>query len=598
MILQTLAGYYRRMTEEGGADVAQEGFEKKEIPFLIVLDRQGNFVGLQDTRVASGKKLIARRFLVPKERERSGKNAWQKANLLWDHYGYVLAWPKAENDANREMANKQHGAFVVNVKRLLEKYPNDEEVNAVYKFLAGGDFKTVFSHPSWQDCIKLPGCNLSFCFEGYTRLVCESENVRAYVESENDSTSDDDAADGSLPNVEGICLITGEYAPLARLHPRTPIPGAKSNAKIVSFQKNMGFDSYGKQQSYNAPISQSAAFAYTTALNQMLAKDSRQKISVGDTITVFWAEKKNKLEDVFGDIFGESAKGEPEQDYKSVIAMFRSPESGAKVELNPATKFYVLGLAPNAARIAVRFWYAGTVGNIAANLWQHFSDLEMAKSPKDWRTVTLRNLLRSTALQEKDDNIAPNLAGDTMKAILTGTPYPQTLLAAAIRRCRAEREITYTRVALIKAMLSREARYYKRTEKEVGMSLDANNNNPGYLLGRLFAVLERTQESASRGINATIRDRFYGAACSTPVAVFPHLMKLKNYHIAKLENKGQAVNLEKEFGEIMDKLTADNAFPSHLCLQDQGRFAVGYYHQRQASFTKDNNNSNNQKEIK
>jgi len=595
MILQTLVSHYRRMAEEGGADVAQEGFEKKEIPFLIILDHQGKFVSLQDTRVASGKKLIARRFLVPKEHERSGKNAWQKANLLWDHYGYVLAWPKAENDANREMANKQHGVFVANVKKLLEKYPGDEEIKAVYEFLTMGNYKTVFSHPSWQDCIKLPGCNMSFCLEGQTRLVCENKNVIAYAISEKNSMSDDESDDSDLPNVEGICLITGEKAPIARLHPRTPIPGAKSNAKIVSFQKNMGFDSYGKQQSFNAPISQSAAFAYTTALNQMLAKDSRQKMFVGDATTVFWAEKKSKLEDIFADIFGEPAKGESEQDYRSVIAMFRSPESGAKAELDPTTKFYILGLAPNAARIAVRFWYAGTVGDIADNIWQHFEDLEMVKGPKDWRTITLRSLLRSTALLEKDENVPPNLAGDTMKAILTGTPYPQTLLAAALRRCRADREIPYPRAALIKAVLTREARYYKRTEKEVEMSLDTNYNNPGYLLGRLFAALERAQEQASPGINATIKDRFYGAASSTPVAVFAHLMKLKNHHIAKLTNRGAAVNLEKLFQEIVDKLDSKEAFPGHLALDDQGRFAVGYYHQRQSFFTK--KSDDNSKEV-
>jgi len=318
----------------------------------------------------------------------------------------------------------------------------------------------------------------------------------------------------------------------------------------------------------------------------MLAKESRQKIQVGDATTVFWAEKKNILEDVFADIFGEPAKGEREQDYKSLIALFRSPETGAKAELDPSTRFFVLGLAPNAARIAVRFWYAGTVGDIANNISQHFDDLKMVKGQQERRRTTLKSLLRSTAFDEKDDRISPNLVGDMMKAILTNTPYPKTLLAAAIRRCRAEREITYPRAALIKSVLSRETRFYKRNEKEVGMSLDTTNTNPGYLLGRLFAVLEKIQEESSPGINATIRDRFYGSASSTPATSFPHLMKLKNYHLAKLENKGRAVNLEKQISEIMDKLSADNAFPPHLSLTDQGRFAVGYYHQRQAFFTK------------
>jgi CRISPR-associated protein Csd1 len=587
------------MAEEGAIGIAPDGFDEKEIPFLIHLNQQGEFVGLQDTRVLSGKKLIGRRFLVPKEHERSGKNAWQKANLLWDHYGYVLVHPKSADEKNVKMAQKQHETFVANVKTLHEKYPNDIEIKAVYKFLSRENFEAVFSDSNWPDCMKIPGCNLSFILEGQTELVCENMDVREYIVSTSDVSSDDENDNTGLPEAEGTCLVTGEHGPIVRLHPRTPIPGAKSNAKIVSFQKNMGFDSYGKQQSYNAPISKHAAFAYTTALKRMLTKESRQKFQVGDATTVFWAEKKNVLEDVFADIFGEPAKGEPEQDYKSLVALFRSPETGARVELDPATKFFVLGLAPNAARIAVRFWYAGTVGSIADNIWQHFDDLEMVKGQQPWHTLSINGLLCSTAIESRDRSkknliyhhgkffdVAPNLAGDTMKAIMTCSPYPKTLLAAAIRRCRAEREITYPRAALIKSVLTRDTRFYKLNEKEVGMSLDIANTNPGYLLGRLFAVLEKIQEESSPGINATIRDRFYGSASSTPVTAFPHLMKLKNYHLAKLENRGRAVNLEKQISEVLDKLSAYDAFPPHLSLNDQGRFAVGYYHQRQAFFTK------------
>lgn len=597
MILQALTSYYHRLAEEG-INIANEGFAEKEIPFLVILNQKGEFVGLQPTRVTEGKKVVGRRmFLVPKERERSGKNAWQTANLLWDHYGYVLAYPKSDNNKDITMARKQHETFVANVKTLYEKYPNDSEIKAVYKFLSRGNFEAVFSDSSWPDCMKIPGCNLSFQLEGQTRLICENASVHEYIVLTGDVSSDDENDDVALSETEGICLVTGDHGPIARLHPRTPIPGSKSNAKIVSFQKNMGFDSYGKQQSYNAPVSKHATFAYSTALKRMLAKESRQKFQVGDATTVFWAEKKNVLEDVFADIFGEPAKGEPEQDYKNLIAKFRSPETGVRSELDPSTRFFVLGLAPNAARIAVRFWYAGTVGDIANNISQHFDDLEMVKGQQELHTLSINGLLCSTALESRDRSkknliyhhgkfydVAPNLAGATMKAILTGTPYPKTLLAAAIRRCRAEQEITYTRAALIKAVLARESRCYHRNEKEVDMSLDIDNTNPGYLLGRLFAVLEKIQEEASPDINTTIRDRFYGSASSTPVTAFPFLMKLKNYH--KIENKGRAVYLEKLIGEVMEKLSADNAFPPHLNLTDQGRFTVGYYHQRQAFFTK------------
>ncbi|MCL4491530.1 MAG: type I-C CRISPR-associated protein Cas8c/Csd1, partial [Nitrospirae bacterium] len=157
--------------------------------------------------------------------------------------------------------------------------------------------------------------------------------------------------------------------------------------------------------------------------------------------------------------------------------------------------------------------------------------------------------------------------------------------SSAIRRIRAEQEVTYPRASLIKAVLVRKARY-KNEKEEIAMGLDAGNTNAGYRLGRLFAVLEKIQEEASPGINATIRDRFYSSASSTPVTVFSHLLKLKNHHIAKLENKGRAVNFEKLVGEIVDDI---NDFPAHLSLDDQGRFAVGYYHQRQDFFKKKDN---------
>jgi CRISPR-associated protein Csd1 len=582
MILQALFNYYDRMKN----DLPPEGFEQKEIPFLIIINHDGEFINLQDTRTQFGKKLIARKFRVPKENALSGKNAWQATNLLWDHYGYVLEHPKSNTDKDKEMAEKQHKTFIDKVQTLVESFPEDLELQAVKRFYTDEHYKKVFNHPSWEDCKKINGCNLSFQISGESRLICQNENVNAYISRTIETESDDVDDDSDPHEIEGICMITGEYASIARLHPRTPIPGAKSNAKIVSFQKNMGFDSYDKQQSYNAPVSKRAVFAYTTALNYMLAKDSRQKIYVGDATTVFWAEKKHEFENVLADIFGEPPKDNPDQDYKELIAMFRSPETGAKPELNPNTRFFVLGLSPNSARIAVRFWYADSVREIAENLYQHFDDIEIVRPLSQPKHLSLFRLLVSTAVQGKSENIQPNLAGDIMKAILAGIPYPETLLFSLIRRIKAEREVTYPRASLIKAVLVRKTRY-KNEKEEVGMSLDTNNANAGYRMGRLFAVLEKIQEEANPGINATIRDRFYGSASSVPVTVFPHLMKLKNYHIAKLENRGRAVNFEKQIGEIINDI---KDFPSHLSLDDQGRFAVGYYHQRQDFFRKKETN--------
>jgi CRISPR-associated protein Csd1 len=317
----------------------------------------------------------------------------------------------------------------------------------------------------------------------------------------------------------------------------------------------------------------------------LLAKDSKQRLQVGDASTVFWSAKESKMEKVFANFFGKT-ETEEHEDTEAIKALYAAPKTGAKPLNDDLTPFFVLGLSPNASRIAIRFWHSGTVAEVAKNIRQHFDDCEIAHGPKQPKHLPLFRMLVSTAMQGKADNIQPNLAGEVMRAILAGTPYPHTLLQAAVRRNRAEQKVTYERASLIKAVLVREARYRKK-EKEAGMSLDREIKNTGYLLGRLFAVLEHAQEWANPSINATIKDRFYGAASSTPVIAFPHLMKLKNHHLAKLENKGSAVFLEKEISGIMAGLSE---FPAHLDMADQGRFAVGYYHQRQDFYTKKDKN--------
>lgn len=339
MILQALATYYHRK----GDELPSEGFEQKEIPFLIIINQEGEFINLQDTRTPFGKRLKARKFVVPKENELSGQNAWKATNVLWDHYGYVLGYPKSDANKDKEMAKKQHKTFIAQVQTLAEVFPEDLELQAVKRFYTGEHYKKVLEHPLWQDCKKINGCNLSFQINGENRLICQNENVCSYISRNIETESDDDDDASESRDIEGICMITGERASIARLHPRTPIAGAKSNAKIVSFQKNMGFDSYGKQQSYNAPVSKRAVFAYTTALNHMLAKDSRQKIYVGDATTVFWSEKKHEIEDWFKNIFGEPNKGESDQDNAAIRALFESMKTGTPpLEWN-LNQFYVLG---------------------------------------------------------------------------------------------------------------------------------------------------------------------------------------------------------------------------------------------------------------
>ena len=586
MILQALAGYYRRMAEEGSRDVAPEGFEKKEIPFLIVIDKAGNFVDLSDTRDGSGKKKQGRVFTVPKGVKKASGIA---ANLLWDTPNYVLGFPKIDTKKETkkdpvETARQQKEAFS---RKITEELPNaltDEGIKAVLAFLGRGAYPELEAHPLWQD-IAEGGPVLTFRLSDDVGLICERPLVLAALNSNGHA--------GEAQSFGQVCLVSGAKDEPVRLH--TAIKGVwgaqSSGANIVSF--NLGaFRSFGKEQGMNAPVGKQAEFAYTTALNTLLLKGSRQRIQVGDSSTVFWSERQNLMEDIFADLFGEPAKENPDQLNQAVRSLYAAPRAGTPPLEDDLTPFFVLGLAPNAARIAVRFWHAGTVGETARHICQHFDDCALIHGPSQPEHLSLFRLLVSTATQSDAKNIPPNLAGDIMKAILAGTPYPRTLLAAVVNRIRAEQSkkdqngkslqnVTYPRASLIKALLVRESRYYKNTKKEVGMALDASNINPGYRLGRLFAVLEKIQEEANPGINATIRDRFYGAASGTPVAAFPHLMKLKNHHLAKLENRGRAVNLEKIVGEIMDGL---DDFPTHLSLQDQGRFAVGYYHQRQDLF--------------
>jgi len=256
------------------------------------------------------------------------------------------------------------------------------------------------------------------------------------------------------------------------------------------------------------------------------------------------------------------------------------------MEDDGSCNFYVLGLAPNAARIAIRFWHAGTIQEYAERIRQHFLDIAIVKSPREPEHYSLWRLFTSIAVQDKAENIPPNVAGDFMRAVLTGSLYPTTLLQATLRRIHADasRRVTPPRAALIKGYLNR---YHRRhpcpNHKEILMELDRSQTSTGYRLGRLFAALEKIQEEASPSLNATIRERYYGSACSSPVTVFPNLMRLKNHHLAKMDNRGRVMNLERLLCEIMEAL---NDFPANLDLHEQGRFAIGYYHQRHALFTK------------
>ena len=299
---------------------------------------------------------------------------------------------------------------------------------------------------------------------------------------------------------------------------------------------------------------------------------------------MFWAQKEDaEAEPVFAAVFGEQ-QDDPDARIELVRGVLSAVQSGQFDGGRGENRFYVLGLAPNAARISVRFWYAAPLHEVAQRIRQWFADLKMVRGSKDPEYPSLFRLLAACAQQGKADNIPPNLGGDIMRAILSGRPFPATWLNAAVQRCRAEQNVHYLRAAAIKACLNRSRRFPDSSFiQEFSDMLDLANTNAAYRLGRLFAVLEKIQEEANPGLNATIRERYYGAASSTPVAVFTTLLRLKNHHLAKLSNRGRAVNFERLLGEILGGI-AD--FPRHLSLPDQGRFSLGYYNQRQDFFNK------------
>lgn len=588
MILQALNDYYQRKTTEPGSGLAELGFEQKELPFIIEINAHGELLQIEDTREGIGNKKAAQSFIVP---QGAKKTSGVATNLLWDNTEYVLGIDKnsqAKEDPEEEQqrlsaleqrqqrVSEQHQAFIDKIKRLPEPAINDEGVQAVIHFLEQFKADSLESLPFWNEVFTNP--ILSFRLQGDRSLVCQRLAVINALRANKDELPDADER-------QSICLITGESTQAERLH--TSIKGVwgaqSSGANIVSFNLD-AFNSYGKDQGYNAPVGKKATFAYTTALNYLLRKNSPQRMQVGDTSTVFWSEKPSDFETSIGDIFGEPPKDDPDKNTRAVASLYDAIHSGLLSSDEGQTRFYVLGLAPNAARIAIRFWQVATIGELATRIRQHFDDLTIVHGDKQLPHLPLFRLLVATATQGKADNIPPNIAGETMRSILSGQPYPQSLLSAAVRRNRAEQDVTYPRAALIKACINRMTRFKNPDIKEeFNMALDESNDNIGYRLGRLFAVLEKVQEEASPGINATIRDRYYGAASSTPVSVFSTLLKLKNHHISKLDNKGRATNLEKLIGQIMEAITD---FPPNLSMQEQGRFAIGYYHQRQDFFKK------------
>jgi CRISPR-associated protein Csd1 len=564
VILQALAEYYdRRCALDDGA-LPRPGWERKRLPFIVEITREGRFVQIVDTRVPDGKRLLAAAFLVPKAAVRTSGVA---ANLLWDNVEYALGI-SAVGRAKR--MSDPHEAFVTAIRGRFGDKPADAGVAALLEFLAELPVEQMQLDPLWAE-MTAANPFISFRLAGEARLICEC----------------DLPPDPAEEAPARVCLVLGTRAPIARLH--SPLKGVRgantSGASLVSFNLP-AFESYGHEQGANAPVSEDAAFKYTTALNSLLASDSRRKAWLGDSTFVFWAERQTGelVEQGVADLFSGPALDDPDKQSDGIRAVLRALSDGSWTAIpDGAGRFFVLGLAPNAGRVAVRTWTVATAEEIALRLRDHFADIAIEQPSFKREHPPLYWLLRSVALQGKAENIPPSLQGELAYAILTGRPYPISLLAAALRRSSAEGDVTPERAALIKAVVNRHRRASGEAREELSVSLDTANADPAYRLGRLFAALERAQETASPGLNATIKDRYYGAASSTPITVFPRLLDLKNHHVAKIESPQTRAWLERLIGEIVDGIPK---IPAHLSLMQQGDFAIGYYHQRQDFFRK------------
>lgn len=574
MILQALVKYYENLAEQG--KVSRLGWCHAKVSYEINLSSEGDIIGITSRKIEDmrGKKAVwvPANLVVPEMVTRSSGVA---ANFLCDNSKYMLGID-AEGTNPRVMdcfqaTKEKHGQILQSAQ--------GKTARAILAYFEKWDPEKAAEYPvireNWEELTE--GGNLIFSVEG--QEAQDDPEIRDCWENYR-------AQNGGEDN--GICLVTGKKAEISRIHKAIKgVPGAQSSgAALVSFNAP-SFESYGKEQSYNAPVGKYAEFAYTTALNYLLSQRD-YTFPMGDSMIVYWAESgKEQYQKCFLNMFRPTKDNQ-----KKMKDIFDSLKEDTKIyledaEMDPKQNFYILALAPNAARLSVRFFYVNSFGNILQNIAEHYERLKIVKpvwAEQDY--LGIRDMLNETVNQKsKDKTPAPNMAALVLQAILSGGRYPTSLYANTLIRIRAEsgdKKISWGRAAIIKAYLIKN---YDCMKGEKFMGLNKDCNDAAYVLGRLFSVLETIQKEANPTITTTIRDRYFNSACATPAVIFPVLIKLKNSHVKKLErDKGGAkVYYEKELTEIMGKL---DDFPKRLSLEQQGLFDLGYYHQQQEKYKK------------
>lgn len=567
--LASLVRAYERMVERDEAPAF--GFSNEKIGFLIPLAEDGSVVGMPiDLRGGSGKKREARPMRVPQPVKRTSGVA---SNTFWDKTPYALGVTAGPGKRTAE----EHTAFR---ERHLELFADLEDAGllAMRRFVEAW-VPERFAELGWPEEMK--DQNIVFALASEMR----GEGLEYRCIHDRPAARSLWARQSGGGGAEAACLVTGERGPIARLHPAVKgVWGAQSSgASLVSFNLD-AFTSYGHEQGENAPVSDFAAFAYVTALNTFLEKGSRRRVQIGDASTVFWADASDAAAADFSEgwfeAFVAGASDDDEAAADKVGAVLEKIRTGVPIadlvlDLPKGVRFHVLGLAPNAARVSVRFWITDDFGEIGKRYLQHLDRLRIDPPPKD-AAPSMWRMLIETATLRKSENIAPNLAGEWLRAILTGAPYPATLLTSVLMRLRADHDVNALRVAILKSVLIRNL------AREVPVSLDPGNRDPGYLLGRLFAAYEYAQTQALPGLNATIRDKFWGTASATPRSVFPALQRGATHHLAKLrkEKPGLATVIDRRIGDIFEAVEPTGLFVPTLAPAHQALFAVGYYHQK------------------
>jgi len=572
--LASLVRAYDRMAERG--EVPPYGYSQEKIGFVIPLNPDGSVAHAPiDLRLGEGKKKTAPLMAVPASFKRPGVTP--RSFFLWDNSAFALGVTASEG---KDAYTRWQAFRERHLRDLLAT--QDEGLQALLNFI-GSWTPEHFSEFGWPEDMKDQNIVFALESERLANIMIHDRPAARELWARLTAAAEKTSA---------ACLITGDHAPVARLHPAIKgVWGAQSSgASIVSFNLD-AFESYGHEQGENAPVSEAAAFAYTSALNHFLERNSGHRIQIGDASTVFWADSSDahavlEAESLFlGFIDEKEAEAVEEKKIEAILAKLRAgrPIAEFKPDLPQGVRFFVLALAPNAARLSVRFYIEDDFGVIAARYLRHLDRLRIDPPPRD-EAPSMWRMLVETAVLRKSDNIQPNLAGEWMRAILTDSPYPLTLLSTLIMRLRADHDVNALRVAILKSIL------IKNFKMEVPVSFDPECKEPGYLLGRLFAVYEQIQTAAlGRKVNATIKDKFYGSAAAQPRKVFHMLESGSANHLSKIgkQRPGLKVNLEKAIGAIMGAMSPDDdPFPASLPDKSQALFGLGYYHQRNEFFKK------------